>query len=64
MRRTSRRFVGWRGTRIRIASRWKRAAGLPQSTIARLERGTRNGTVEQMRKLAGALGINLDTLCG
>ena len=40
------------------------AAGLPQSTIARLEGGARKGTVEQMRKLAGALGINLDTLCG
>jgi ribosome-binding protein aMBF1 (putative translation factor) len=40
------------------------AAGLPQSTIARLESGERKGTVAQMRKLAGALGINLDTLCG
>jgi ribosome-binding protein aMBF1 (putative translation factor) len=39
------------------------AAGLPQSTIARLESGERKGAVDQMRKLAGALGINLDTLC-
>jgi transcriptional regulator with XRE-family HTH domain len=40
------------------------APGLPQSTIARLESGERKSTVEQMRKLAGALGINLETLCG
>jgi DNA-binding XRE family transcriptional regulator len=41
-----------------------RAAGLPQSTIARLESGERKGTVAQMRRLAHALGITLDTLCG
>jgi hypothetical protein len=29
-----------------------------------LERGERRGTVAQMRRLAEALGINLDTLCG
>jgi DNA-binding XRE family transcriptional regulator len=40
------------------------AAGLPPSTIARLESGERKGPVDQMRKLAGALGINHDTLCG
>jgi ribosome-binding protein aMBF1 (putative translation factor) len=40
------------------------AAGLPQSTIARLESGERKGTVAQMRSLAYALGITLDTLCG
>lgn len=40
------------------------AAGLAQSTIARLESGERKGTEDQMRRLAGALGINLDTLCG
>ena len=40
------------------------AAGLPQSTVARLESGARKGTVAQMRRLASALGITLDTLCG
>lgn len=40
------------------------AAGLPQSTITRLESGERKGTVPQMRRLANALGITLDTLCG
>jgi transcriptional regulator with XRE-family HTH domain len=39
------------------------AAGLPQSTIARLESGERKGTAAQMRKLARTLGITLDTLC-
>jgi DNA-binding XRE family transcriptional regulator len=38
------------------------AAGLPRSTITRLEIGEREGTAAQMRKLAKALGINLDTL--
>jgi ribosome-binding protein aMBF1 (putative translation factor) len=54
----------WREHRGLTQQALARAAGLPQSTIARLEGGARKGTVEQMRKLAGALGINLDTLCG
>jgi ribosome-binding protein aMBF1 (putative translation factor) len=54
----------WREHRGLTQQALARAAGLPQSTIARLEGGARKGTVEQMRKLAGVLGINLDTLCG
>jgi ribosome-binding protein aMBF1 (putative translation factor) len=54
----------WREHRGLTQQALARAAGLPQSTIARLEGGARKGTLEQMRKLAGALGINLDTLCG
>jgi ribosome-binding protein aMBF1 (putative translation factor) len=54
----------WREHRGLTQQALANAAGLPQSTIARLESGKRKGTVAQMRKLAGALGINLDTLCG
>jgi DNA-binding XRE family transcriptional regulator len=54
----------WREHRGLTQQALARAAGLPQSTIARLESGARKGTVAQMRKLAGALAINLDTLCG
>jgi ribosome-binding protein aMBF1 (putative translation factor) len=54
----------WREHRGLTQQALARAAGLPQSTIARLEGGARKGTVDQMRKLADALGINLDTLCG
>ena len=54
----------WREHRGMTQQALAHAAGLPQPTIARLESGERKGTVAQMRKLAGALGINLDTLCG
>lgn len=51
----------WRGlTQTQLAER----AGLPQPTIALLERGKRKGTVEQMRKLAEALDLQLETLVG
>jgi ribosome-binding protein aMBF1 (putative translation factor) len=54
----------WRELRGLTQQALADAAGLPQSTIARLESGRRKGTVEQMRRLAAALGITLDTLCG
>ena len=54
----------WREQRGLTKQALARAAGLPPSTIARLESGERRGTVAQMRKLAAALGINLDTICG
>jgi ribosome-binding protein aMBF1 (putative translation factor) len=54
----------WREHRGLTQQALAHAAGLPQSTIARLESGARKGTVAQMRKLASALAINLDTLCG
>ena len=53
----------WREHRGLTQQALAHAAGLPQSTIARLESGARKGTVAQMRKLASALAINLDTLC-
>jgi DNA-binding XRE family transcriptional regulator len=54
----------WREHRGLTQQALAHAAGLPQSTIARLESGERKGTVAQVHKLADALGINLDTLCG
>jgi ribosome-binding protein aMBF1 (putative translation factor) len=54
----------WREHRGLTQQALAHAAGLPQSTIARLESGERKGTVAQMRRLAHALGITLDTLCG
>ena len=54
----------WREHRGLTQQALAHAAGLPQSTIARLESGERKGTVAQMRRLADALGITLDTLCG
>lgn len=45
-------------TQVQLAA----AAGLQQPTVARIEGGKRRGTVEQLAKLAGALGIRLDTL--
>jgi ribosome-binding protein aMBF1 (putative translation factor) len=54
----------WREHRGLTQQALARAAGLPQSTVARLESGERKGTVAQMRRLAAALEITLDTLCG
>jgi transcriptional regulator with XRE-family HTH domain len=54
----------WREHRALTQQALADAAGLPQTTIARLESRRRKGTVEQMRRLAAALGITLDTLCG
>ncbi|HEX2479885.1 MAG TPA: helix-turn-helix transcriptional regulator [Geminicoccaceae bacterium] len=54
----------WREHRRLTQQALAHAAGLPQSTIARLESGERKGTVAQMRRLAHALGTTLDTLCG
>jgi predicted transcriptional regulator len=54
----------WREHRGLTQQALAHAADLPQSTVARLESRERKGTVAQMRRLAGALKINLDTLCG
>jgi DNA-binding XRE family transcriptional regulator len=54
-------FREWRGlSQSQLAER----AGLRQPTIALLEGGKRRGTVLQMRKLAEALNLQLDTLVG
>lgn len=44
------------------AERLAAAACLPQSTVARIETGERKETLIQMKALAAALGIALDTL--
>jgi DNA-binding XRE family transcriptional regulator len=54
-------FREWRGlSQSQLAER----AGLRQPTIALLEGGKRKGTVQQMRKLAAALNLQLETLVG
>jgi transcriptional regulator with XRE-family HTH domain len=51
----------WRGlSQSQLAER----AGLRQPTIALLDGGKRKGTVQQMRKLAKALNLQLETLVG
>jgi hypothetical protein len=45
-------------TQVQLAA----ASDVPQPTIARIEGRERRGTVAQMTKLAGALGVRLDTL--
>jgi DNA-binding XRE family transcriptional regulator len=52
----------WREQRDLTQAQVAEAAGLPQPTIAMIETGKRKGTVEQMKAIAAALGINLDTL--
>jgi DNA-binding XRE family transcriptional regulator len=52
----------WREHRGLTQARLAAASGVPQPTIAHLEAGRRKGTVAQLRALAGALGIGLDTL--
>ncbi|MGH6896669.1 MAG: helix-turn-helix domain-containing protein [Geminicoccaceae bacterium] len=54
-------FREWRGL---SQAELGRRAGLPQPTIAQLESGKRKGTVAQIRKLAKALGLQLETLVG
>ncbi|MDX1574618.1 MAG: helix-turn-helix transcriptional regulator [Kiloniellales bacterium] len=51
----------WRGlSQSQLAER----AGLPQPTIALLERGRRKGTLAQWRAIAQALGLQLETVTG
>lgn len=52
----------WRKHRGLTQAALAAAAGLPQPTIARIERGERIGTLDQMRRLAEALQVKLDTL--
>jgi DNA-binding XRE family transcriptional regulator len=52
----------WREQRDLTQAQLAEAAGLPQPTIAMIETGKRKGTVQQMKAIAAALGINLDTL--
>jgi transcriptional regulator with XRE-family HTH domain len=52
----------WREHREFSQAALAERAALPQPTIAMIETGKRKGTVEQMKAIAAALGINLDTL--
>jgi DNA-binding XRE family transcriptional regulator len=52
----------WREQRDLTQAQLAEAAGLPQPTIAMIETGKRKGTVQQMKAIAAALEINLDTL--
>ena len=51
----------WRAlTQAQLAER----TGLPQPTIALLERGRRKGTLAQWRAIAQALGLQVETVTG
>ena len=51
----------WRAlTQTQLAER----AGLPQPTVALLERGRRKGTLAQWRAIAQALGLQVETVTG
>jgi DNA-binding XRE family transcriptional regulator len=52
----------WREQRDLTQAQLADAAGLPQPTIAMIETGKRKGTVTQMKAIAAALEVNLDTL--
>ena len=52
----------WREHRGLTLEALAKAAGVPQSTIATIESGTGAGTTDQMRALAQALKISLETL--
>lgn len=64
--------IGERVTRLRMRrqmsqSALAQASGVPLSVINMLEAGIRSGEnlrVETARKLANALGVTLDRLCG
>lgn len=51
----------WRGlSQTQLAER----TGLPQPTVALLERGRRRGTLAQWRAIAQALGLQIETVTG
>ena len=52
----------WREHRGLTLEALAKAAGVPQPTIATIESGTEAGTTDQMRALAQALGISVETL--
>jgi ribosome-binding protein aMBF1 (putative translation factor) len=52
----------WREHRGLTQEQLAAAAGLRQPDMARIESRQRKGTVAQMRRLAEALGVSLDTL--
>lgn len=52
----------WREHKGLTQAQLAAAAGLPQPTVAKLETGARKGTVAQLRAIAQAPGIGLDTL--
>ena len=52
----------WREQRGVTQAQLAKTADLPQPTIAMIETGRRKGTVNQMKAIAAALEINLDTL--
>ena len=64
--------IGERVTRLRMRRQMSQSAlanasGVPLSVINMLEAGVRSGEnlrVETARKLANALGVTLDRLCG
>ena len=52
----------WREHRGLTQAALAEAAGVPQPTVVAIESGTEAGTTDQMRALAQALGISLETL--
>lgn len=54
----------WREHRGLGSSVLAEKAGIAQAFLSEIETGTRNGTVETLRKIAEALGVTLDDLAG
>lgn len=52
----------WREHRGLTAQALAEAAGIAQSYLSQIETGKRDGTVETMAKIAGALGVLVDDL--
>lgn len=54
----------WREYRALTATALAESAAVSRSYLSQIERGTRDGTVEVMGRLADALGVSLDDLRG
>src|SRR3712207_2196790 len=52
----------WREHRVMTQTALATTSGVPQPTLTQIESGERRGTPAQMKKLARALGIGLETL--
>lgn len=58
------RIKVWREHRGLTSKALADRAGIAQAFVSQIETGKRDGTVETMRKIAGALSVTLDDLLG
>ena len=56
------RITVWREHRGLTATAVARAAGITAPTLSQIENGVRTGSVDVLRRIAGALRVNLDDI--